>query len=135
MLSGAKLVIGGTRLNRAGYPQQNPALITNITLVRKKLSSSCNDQIKLVSEFSFHFNHQTNIRTTGRFHHLSIEEVLEKINDDKNGVLDHCILLPVRLTLSETYYGEGLAHEYLLRDETLRPVARHYLLNLTYEYQ
>lgn len=110
MLSGAELVIGGTRLNREGYPQQNPPLITKI--VRKKLSSPCNDEIKLVSEFSFHFNHQTNILTTGRFHHLSIEEVLEKRNDDKNGAIDHCILHPVRLTLSETYYGEGLGHEY-----------------------
>lgn len=36
MLRGAELVIGGTRLNKAGYPQQNPALKTEI--VRKKLS-------------------------------------------------------------------------------------------------
>jgi len=79
MLTGAEFVIGGTRLNRAGYPQQNPALITKI--VRKKLSSPCNDKIKLVSEFYFHFNHQMNIRTTGSFHHMSIEEVLEKRND------------------------------------------------------
>lgn len=111
MLRGDELVIGGTRLNKAGYPQQNPALKTEI--VRKKLSSSpCNDEIKLVSEFSFHFNRQTNLRTTGRFDNLSIEEILENRNGDKNGALVRCILHPAGLTVSDTYYGEGLCHEY-----------------------
>lgn len=77
MLRCAELVIGGTRLNRAGYPQQNPALITEI--VRKKRSSPSNDEIKLVSEFPFHFHHQTNQRITGHLKKIVFwSEIIEK---------------------------------------------------------
>lgn len=53
MLRGDELVIGGTRLNKAGYPQQNPALKTEI--VRKKLSLLHRVMMKLNLFQSFPF--------------------------------------------------------------------------------
>lgn len=48
MLRGAELVIGGTRLNKAGYPQQNPQQNESRNSPEETLSSPYNDEIKLV---------------------------------------------------------------------------------------
>lgn len=49
-----------------GWVSTTKSRVDNRNSPEETLSSPCNDEIKLVSEFPFHFHHQTNQRITGR---------------------------------------------------------------------